>query len=446
MHERTPTIIAVLLLSWVLYAIPTTAAEKLEPDASVQREIGRVVESIVRVSEGGDTQDVLERVQLLETAAKDSRQTLLLQIALYLRDVQGTERSMGAAMLLEHLDFSAQELDDAITPYLETDDPKLRRVFDDLLVEHEDAGPIEQSRSLIEGGQLDRAEELLKRSLRDPALEAEALTLLTHVANQREDYATGIEYGKRAIAAAPESSYAHLRYAQALRNKLQKINRARAIFSVGPYKKELRKAIELDSNNVEARAEEIGFLIHAPGIAGGDADRARERIAELEKLDWRDAMLQRAELFAKEENAEGRVDVYRQLVERYPDDEWVRQRLAYGLQSAGHYGESDAQFALLLESDDPRISQLARYQLARSRIIGSYEQERAAAYLLEYLDKLAEIPSEGLPQETHAYWRLGMAYEQLRRTDDARGAYEKAIRLDSDNNDARAALKKLPRG
>jgi Flp pilus assembly protein TadD len=233
----------------------------------------------------------------LEAAAKNSRRTLLLQIALYLRDVQGTERSMGAAMLLEHLDFSTQEIDDSIRPYLETDDPKLRRVFDDLMVEHEDPGPIEQSRFLIEEGKLDQAEELLKRSLRDPELEA------------------------------------------------------------------------------EARSEEIGYLIHASGIARGDADKARERIAELEKLDWREAMLQRAELFSKEENAEG-------------------------------------QFVLLLE----------------------------------YLEQLTEIPSEGLPQKSHAYWRLGMAYEQLRRTDDARGAYEQAIQFDSDNKEARAALKKLPRG
>jgi hypothetical protein len=448
MRNRIPIIFATLALGAVLCVMPTTAAEaeKLEPDSNLQREIGLVVASIVRVSEGGDTQAVLDRIQVLETAAKGSRKTLLLQLALYLRDAKGTEQSMGAAMLLEHLAFSENEIGEAIAPYLETDDPKLRRVFDDLKAGHEDAGPIEQSRSLIEDGKLNQAEAILKRELRNPELEAEALTLLTHVANLREDYEAGLDYGKRAIAAAPESSYAHLRYAQALRTKLQKISRARAIFSVGPYKKELRKAIELDSGNLEARSEEIGYLIHAPGVAGGSIDKANERIDELEKLDRREALFMRAELYDKDENSDGMVDVYQQLVELYPEEDRSRLRLALALQAVQRYEKADAQFMVLLDSEEPGYAQLGRYQLARSRVIGNYDQEQAATYLIEYLEKLPETPSKGLPQETHAYWRLGMAYEQLQRIENARGAYQKAIELDSENKEARAALKKLPRG
>ena len=38
---------------------------------------------------------------------------------------------------------------------------------------------------------------------------------------------------------------------------------------------------------------------------------------------------------------------------------------------------------------------------------------------------------------------MGMAYEQLNRSTDARSAYENAVRLDPNNKEAEEALKKL---
>jgi hypothetical protein len=43
--------------------------------------------------------------------------------------------------------------------------------------------------------------------------------------------------------------------------------------------------VELDPMHVLARQERIGFLIYAPGIAGGDLERAREEIDALRNID-----------------------------------------------------------------------------------------------------------------------------------------------------------------
>jgi Flp pilus assembly protein TadD len=52
----------------------------------------------------------------------------------------------------------------------------------------------------------------------------------------------------------------------------------------------------------------------------------------------------------------------------------------------------------------------------------------------------------GLPTKSNAYWRQGMAYEQLHELDDARRSFEKAIALDGDNKLAKDSLKKLGEG
>ena len=58
-------------------------------------------------------------------------------------------------------------------------------------------------------------------------------------------------------------------------------------------------ALELDPDHIDARAEEIGFLIRAPGIVGGDRDVAQRRIAELRSLAPREGSLAAADVLVR---------------------------------------------------------------------------------------------------------------------------------------------------
>jgi tetratricopeptide (TPR) repeat protein len=303
------------------------------------------------------------------------------------------------------------------------------------------AGPVDDARALMAERKYQEAVDLLTTKLDQAHSRPEALIVLTTALNAVGDYKNGVKYGKQAIGAAAYSSEAHLQYALAMRMKMQD-QRMKAIFTVGPYKKELQKAIDLDPKNVEARQEQIGFLIEAPGFAGGDRDTARERITELKKIDWRQAMLMQGMLLQAEEDRAGANAVYGKMVERDPGDGEARQALAFSLQATERYTEADRHFAVLLEDDDRERALSARYQLARSRILGEYEAQQAVDYLLEYIEQLVE-PVRNLPTASNAYWRLGLAYEQLDRTAEARKALEKAVSLDADNDSAKDALKAL---
>jgi tetratricopeptide (TPR) repeat protein len=304
-------------------------------------------------------------------------------------------------------------------------------------------GVLDDARKLIDAGDHTAARRLLEHAISNPAHEAAGLVLLTTSCNALSDYEAGIRYGKRAVGLLPESSEAHFQYAQALRIKMSSVSKMKAMFSLGPYKKTLKRAIELDPRNVEARREEIGFLTHAPGMAGGDKQKARERIDELMRLDWRAALLARAELEAEQEQYDSAVKSYAQVLDKHPDDAEGRYELAFLLQRLERYREADEHFARLAGGSDPYFAFNALYQRGRSRIFGEYEAEQAAQFLQRFIETCAD-DIRGVPSKSNAYWRLGNAYEMLERTGDARRAYERAVALDGSNDQAKKALKALP--
>ena len=154
-------------------------------------------------------------------------------------------------------------------------------------------GPIEEARELIAQRRWSDAETKLERVIGDPSVE------LTEIANARQDAKAGIEWGKQAIKASPDSSNAHYQYALALRNKMQTVSGMRSIFTVGSYRRAVVKAVVLDDRNIDAPLEQIEFLLNAPGFVGGSKQSARERAVELKDIDWRAGMFGMARVEAE---------------------------------------------------------------------------------------------------------------------------------------------------
>ena len=307
------------------------------------------------------------------------------------------------------------------------------------------APEIERARVLIESGRLDEARAVLEKTAGDPALAGESLVLLTRVAVLRGDHERGVDLGQRAIELRPASSEAHYWYAVAVRQRMSQVSKLKAMTMIGDYKEELATSIRLDPGNLAAREEEIGFLLNAPGIAGGDVDKAKPKIEELKGLDWRRGMLMQVAMLRGEGDSEGAIGALGGLLARFPEDHDVRVALALTLQEAGRFKEADEQLERLLAVEEASVRLSATYQLARSRVLGRYEEQRAVTLLAEYIARLpANAPD--LPPPAAAYWRMGQAHEQLGQVGKARECFEKALALDPDNEQAKKSLKALPRG
>ncbi len=308
------------------------------------------------------------------------------------------------------------------------------------------AGPLDQVTELIESGDFEQARSLLEAAAEQPGNDGDELILLTRVNTALGDYESGVGYGKAAVKAAPGSSEAHFRYAEALRTKMSNVGKMKAMFTIRTYKSELQKAIELDPKNLDAREEEVGFLIFAPGIAGGSTSKARAKLAELEKLDWRRAKLMQLSLEAKDDDAAALEAVFDALLERFPEDSGIRTRFGYFLQGQERYREADRLFEALTNSEDSVRSLGALYQRARTRILGEFELVEALGFLESYLVQLGEDPDRGLPGPSAVYWRMGNAYEQLEKVVEARKSYERSLKLDPENTSAKKSLAKLKKG
>jgi tetratricopeptide (TPR) repeat protein len=303
------------------------------------------------------------------------------------------------------------------------------------------AGELDRARDLIKDNKLDEARAVLLTTVKDPATKGESLTLLTRLCSQKGEWDQGVDYGKQAIAAQPTSSVAYHAYAVALRLKMMNESKLKAMFSLGDYKKALARSLELDPENLDAREEEIGFLM-APSMFGGDLEKAKTKVAELKARDQVRGLFAEASLMYKLEKPDEALKAIAAVLALRPDDHRTRMQYVNLLQEAKRFPEAERELDVLAAVKEGTWALSATYQRARSRILGSYEQAKAVELLNEYLAKAPDGAS-GLPTRSAAYWRLGNAHEQLKERDQARAAYQKALAIDPKNEEAKKALKAL---
>jgi len=126
--------------AWIaLASLLALAATQPPGNPDLQGLIRDAVQAVAR-----QEPDAPQRLAALQKAAGGHREELLVQIAIYLSRATGTEQSMPGAVVLHHLEFTPDEILAAVLPHMDGADPKLRRVFNELLgtlERREDGGP-----------------------------------------------------------------------------------------------------------------------------------------------------------------------------------------------------------------------------------------------------------------------------------------------------------------
>ncbi len=250
-----------------------------------------------------------------------------------------------------------------------------------------------------------------------------------------------VEFGEQATALLPQHSEAHLQHAKAIAEQMRVGGLLTAMSSLGTYKDLIARAIELDRQNFSARAAQIGYMLFAPGLLGGDTEQARRLCDDLDQDDPRRAGLMRALSYAQEEQVDEALKACEEVLQSYPGDQSLQLSVARMLHEEQRLDEAATRYDSVLGGPHTAKYYLALYHRAVLRVEAKQDLEMALAAFQEY--ERAEPYGEFLPGLATSHWRQGQVYEQLGRDDLARASYEKALAVDEDFDQAEDALDAL---
>ena len=298
--------------------------------------------------------------------------------------------------------------------------------------------PLEKGLALAEK-QPQEAKQFFEQALESETDKAQANLWLCRLYNRENNYEKALVYGEQAVALLPDSSEAHLQYAQAIRQKMAR-NSLFAMTKVGTYRDTLAKSISLDPKNLDAREEQIGFFLNAPPIAGGSAEKAKQAIDELKTLDRERGLSQEGSYYSVKKEFEKMHQTYLELQKVDPENGRYSYMTAMALQNMKRFTDAIAVFEAQFDHPQESIRFPSMYQAARSRILGAFDQEKAIEILMRFIQ---QKPEKIGPSASSAHWRIGVAQEQLNQIEAAISSYEKALELDPKNQSAQKALQRL---
>lgn len=197
----------------------------------------------------------------------------------------------------------------------------------------------------------------------------------------------------------------------------------------GRIREDLERAVALAPDDVDAVDALYGFHLRAPGLVGGNRERAAELEQRLRKLAPQRLAYRKARRLAGQDRLDAAIEHLQRAVEqagrhaeRTPRD-W-RVRLARWYRQAGDYRAAVEVLEPLLQA--PRKYRPALFELGRIGAESGLCAEAAVAALERFL---AAPDWPGDPQPSMAWWQLGRVLELLGREREAAEAFGRALAM-----------------
>ncbi len=280
------------------------------------------------------------------------------------------------------------------------------------------------------------------------AVTASAVTEQQHAAVinalKSNDWDDALDLAEDLVDEFPKSSKAHYLLASAIRVKMQDVSQVRAMFSLGDYKDALATAIELDPNNIDARTEEVGFYMMAPGVAGGDKELAAEKIIALKAVNPLKGLEMEAQLAAVNKDAIKAEKILQEILTLNPTASGVLMQLAVSAMQKNDYLKADEYLLRITAEDDAGWPLMAKYQRAKARVLAKQDADAAIKLLQEYREILPQVQSDlNLPDDSAVFWRMALAYENKGDVPQAIELLQKSVSLNKDFEAAANDLNRL---
>lgn len=262
------------------------------------------------------------------------------------------------------------------------------------------------------------------------AVPADHVAAIEAQAARSLDAAISAAQGVRARAS--QCAGAHLAYAIAINRRLQDAEGLSALSLSRDYRSALERTLQLEPQNLRARIELIEFFIYAPGIAGGNADRARRDIVTLSRTLPVEAARLSVEVEARTGSEMAQLAALERWADLAPHSIEAVLRAVLRLASLERYQDAELRLLRLAEGGDARAAMASAYWRGRIRVLGRYDLAQSPLLLRQYVDGggVSDLP-QLLPNRARALYRLGEAHELNNDCAEAGHMYEQAVALDA---------------
>lgn len=328
--------------------------------------------------------------------------------------------------------------------------------------------------SLLHNGHFKQARPILEQELRNNPKDANALVLMARINLAYDNHENAIKLLRQAISLDPGNSDAHVYLAEAYGRKIQHSGMFDKVGMAKTIRKESERAVAADPRNVDALESLLEFHLEAPGMVGGNKDKAHElalRIADIDPVrgDFAQANIASHEKrYADEKEFQMKAvqrdprsyDALTGAADLYLQDHWLDYHLAAEYAARGiavnptrvraysllarcyaAEGKLGPLKDLLANAEEKVPDDLSPYFYAGQVLLANKKDPGIAE---EYLRKyLTQEPEGESPSRAEAHWRLGQALAQQGKKDEAVQEMKEAVRINPDLKDARKDLEKL---
>ncbi len=230
----------------------------------------------------------------------------------------------------------------------------------------------EPPEALIERGYFREARNQLVKQHGERPSHSHAAYLLARTMEAAGEYETALKVMEAAVAASPRNADYHSLLAELCGYVAQKAGPFRGLSLARRFKKENEAALALNPGHVEALHALTMFYWEAPGLIGGDRNKARATAGELVRVDPVQGYITQAELALKQKNSTQAEQLHLKAVEANPKSYTARTALARFYLGPGHenHGEAEAHARAAMAVDSLRVAPyaiLARIFAAGSR-------------------------------------------------------------------------------
>ena len=256
---------------------------------------------------------------------------------------------------------------------------------------------------------------------------------------EQDDLDEAADLMKKALKLDPDNCEYHWVRGDLQGARAQKASIFTKISKAKSCKKHWERAVELCPDSVKYLEGLMYYHLQAPGIAGGNKKEAERLLQEICARDSIRGCLAQADVASFKKDYETAKDIYDRMLAAGRDT----LNALRGLGNLYNYHLKDynqaRSYYLRVLAAEPEEWEII-YQAGRTAILSGKSTREAIEHMRLYLTHPAE---KNLPSHAAAYWRMGMAYEQLHDLDSAYVCYETSLKLEPDDKEAKESLKAL---